>query len=190
MPNGQRLNPGQVTEMLHGVAGGDEDAKNKLLAAVYGDLRHLAAHLMRAEKPGHTLQPTALVNEWMSKVLEQTGNFPAQNKQHLISVAAKAMRHLLIDHARHKKAEKRGAGENYRIQTDIEGVPASEEDLLLIHDALNRLADLNERQAHVAEMRIFGGFEICEIADALQVTTRTVDRDWRFARGWLQMQLK
>ncbi len=183
--------PVQITQLIREADNGDEEAKHRLLEAVYEDLRRLAGHLMKAERPAHTLQATALVNEYMVRVMAEPGNQGAENRSHLISIAAKAMRHLLVDHAKGKQRGKRGAGiQHCPIQTGIDGVTASDEKLLLIHDAMDRLAELNERQARVAELRIFGGFSISEIAQSLHLTARTIDRDWLFAKGFLQMHLQ
>jgi RNA polymerase sigma factor (TIGR02999 family) len=183
-------NSTEVTQLIRAADAGDKEARGKLLEAVYGDLRRLAAHLMRVENPGHTLQPTALVNEFVLRVLADGRDLSAENRRHLISIAAKAMRNLLVDHARGKRAAKRGAGaEVFAVQADLDGVVASDEKLLQIHNALDRLDQLNKRQAKVAELRIFGGLSVAEVAEQLQVTTRTVDRDWLFAKGFLKMHL-
>jgi RNA polymerase sigma factor (TIGR02999 family) len=171
-------------------AAGDEEAKRGLLEAVYGDPRRLAAYIMRAENASHTLQPTALVNEFVLKVLSEDGSLTAENRHHLTSIAAKAMRNLLVDHARTKRAAKRGGGaEVASFSAELDGVVSSDEKLLQIHDSLERLAELNDRQAKVAELRIFVGLSISEIAETLALNKRTVDWDWLFARSFLQMQL-
>ena len=184
-------NPGEVTILLRASAQGDEQARDKVIENMYGDLRRLAGRLMRAERPGHTLQATALVNELMLKMIVEQEGFVAENREHLLALASRAMRHLLVDHARGKRAGKRGGGvEDCEIQPDLEGAVLSNEKLLLIHDAMQRLQVRSERQAQVAEMRIFGGFSVGEIAQALGVTSRTVDRDWALGKAWLHLQLK
>lgn len=179
----------EVTALIRGA--GDADIRRRLLEIVYGDLRRLAAHMMGDARNSCTLQPTALVNEFVVKVLAPGGDLGAENRQHLISIAAQAMRRLLVDHARAKRAGKRGGGAAIVVlEEGHDGVAATNEKLLLINDALDHLAELNQRQAKVAELRIFGGLSVAEIAQHLNVTTRTVDRDWVLARGFLQLQLK
>jgi len=184
-------NAGELTEMIQAGGAGDPEVRSRLIEAVYQDLRRLAAHLMRAENSGHTLQPTALVNEFVLKMLAADSAVSPENRQHLISMAAQAMRRLLVDHARGKRTGKRGGGAVVlELQADLDGVPATGEKLLLINEALDSLAQLNERQAKVAELRIFGGLSVAEIAQHLNITTRTVDRDWMLAKGFLPLHLK
>jgi RNA polymerase sigma-70 factor (ECF subfamily) len=182
--------PGGITMLIRASAGGDPEARVRLVESIYGELRRLAGHLMRQEPPGHTLQPTALVNELFAKFLAEDKGLLAENRQHLFAISAKAMRHLLVDHARAKRAGKRGSGmDAVTLDPDIEGGSCSFEKLLLIHNALDRLQAMNSRQAEVAEMRVFGGFGIDEIATTLGVTSRTVNRDWQFVSAWLRTQL-
>lgn len=181
---------GETTRMIRASEAGDPEAKRLLMAFVYEDLRRLAHRLMRSEDREHTLQPTALVNEWMLKVLAEEKGLAVENRQHLLSTAARAMRHLLVDRARARNSEKRGRGEFYTLAPEVEGNAIGPERLLLIHDALDRLAELDPRKARVAELRTFGGFTVAEIAEALSVTPRTVDRDWLFAKAWLHNELR
>ncbi|HKD04391.1 MAG TPA: sigma-70 family RNA polymerase sigma factor [Bryobacteraceae bacterium] len=178
-----------VTELLALMGQGDREAETRLLALVYPELRRLAGAYMRRERAGHTLQPTALVNEAFMRLSgEPRGGW--QDRAHFIAVSAQAMRRVLVDHARAKAARKRG-GEDLRIPF-IEAEVAGEGDgleTLAIHEALERLARLNERQARVVEMKYFGGMSWEEIALVLGVSERTAKRDWEAARAWLHAQL-
>lgn len=184
-------NGGEVTLLIRAAADGDLAAKGKLVENMYGDLRRLAGHMMRGERQGHTLQATALVNELLIKLLAQDDGLLAENKRQLISSAATAMRHLLVDHARARRRGKRGGGaEQVTFQPELGVGSTTDDKLLLIHDAMDRLQAQNERHGKVAELKVFGGFSVAEIAAALGVTTRTVDRDWLFVKAWLQTQLR
>ncbi|BDC49863.1 DNA-directed RNA polymerase sigma-70 factor [Bryobacterales bacterium F-183] len=182
---------GTVTKLIRASSLGDSDARERLIAEIYADLHRIAARMMSRERAGHTLQATALVNEVLLKFLIKDDPFAAENKKQLMSIAAISMRHMLVDHARAKGRAKRGGpAEQIPIQTELDGVAPSSEKLLLINDALRRLEQKGERHARVAELRIFGGFTTEEIAEVLNVATRTVERDWLFARAWLQNELK
>jgi RNA polymerase sigma-70 factor (ECF subfamily) len=182
--------PAEITVLLQACKQGDASAKEKLVKSLYGELRRLAAHMMRDERPGHTLQPTALVNELFLKLFSGNEFQLAENKSHLFAIAARAMRHLLVDHARRKYAHKRGAGlEWLPLNANLDGQPCPDESLLEIHESLSRLETINARQSQVVELRVFGGLTVQEIAAVLGVTTRTVDRDWQFAKAWLHAQL-
>lgn len=181
--------PGQVTSLIQASQAGDKEARDQLLGCLYGDLRRIAGRLMQAERPGHTLQPTALVHELVMNLLG--GNvLPAANREHFLCMAARAMRNLLVDHARGKRRGKRGGGvEDLALQPDLDGASLSDEKLLMVHEVLDQLQARSDRQGKVAELRIFGGLSVTEIAQALGVTTRTVDRDWQIAKAWLHTQL-
>jgi RNA polymerase sigma factor (TIGR02999 family) len=178
-----------VTELLVLMGRGDREAEARLLALVYPELRRLAGAYMRRERAGHTLQPTALVNEAFIRLSgEPRGGW--QDRAHFIAVSAQAMRRVLVDHARARAARKRG-GEDVRIPF-IEAEVAGEGDgleTLAIHEALEQLAKLNQRQARVVEMKYFGGMSGEEIALVLGVSERTAKRDWEAARAWLHAQL-
>lgn len=161
----------------------------KLLPRVYDDLRALAAARLRNEAPGHTLQPTALVHEVFLKLAAQE-RAEWRDRAHFFAVAAEAIRRILVDHARGRRAAKRNApGERMTISAVLDAPTSEEVDLLALDEALSRLADLSARQARVVELRFFGGLEVAEVAQALGVSENTVKGDWRMARAWLQHQL-
>jgi RNA polymerase sigma-70 factor, ECF subfamily len=161
------------------------DATNRLAEALYPELRRLAASLMRHERASHTLQPTALVGEAFVRLVDQT-RIEWKDRAHFLGVASRVMRQVLIDHARRHAAAKRGAGiQRVTLNEDV-GADAGELiDVLMLEDALERLAALDARGARVVEMRVFGGSTREEIAEVLDVSTRTVDNDWAMARMWL-----
>ena len=178
-----------ITELIADVRQGNHDAAEDLFRRVYQELRRLAGYYMRHERPDHTLQPTALVHEAYLRLIDQR-NLPGESRAHFFGVAASVMRRILIDHARAHRANKRG-GRDVKVPLDDSAALALEQpdDLLEIDQALERLATLDPRQARVVELRFFGGLSVEEIAGILGIGTRTVDRDWRIARGWLRRQL-
>jgi RNA polymerase sigma factor (TIGR02999 family) len=150
----------------------------------------MASREMRRERPGHTLQPTALVNEAYLRLLGGAGGAPAWNdRTHFLSAAARAMRNVLVDHARARNAQKRGSGLRVTLDDELRGAGDPGLDFLELNDALERLAAEEPRWARVVELRYFGGLELAEIAQALDVSTITVSRDWRFAKAWLAQRL-
>ena len=164
-------------------------AAQELLPLVYEELRGLAAGYLRAEPIGHTLQPTALVHEVFMRVSKQTG-VRWKNPGHLRAVAAQAMRRLLVDHARAKRADKRGGGQKpVTLVSELIGGDDSGPDVLALEAALEKLAARNERQARIVELRFFAGMTIPETAAELKVSETTVEDDWRFARAWLNREL-
>ena len=177
-----------LSETLNGVARGDAAAIDRLLPVVYQELRLLAASYLRGERPGHTLQPTALAHEVYLRLARRDDGW--QGRTHFMSVAARAMRGVLVDHARRRKAEKRGGGQvMVPLDTSIimgSAEPVGFEDL---DRALRGLAQLSERQARVVELRYFGGLSIEETAQALGISPVTVKRDWALARAWLYREL-
>ncbi len=184
---------GEVTRLLHGVRAGDAAALDRVYELVYSELRRIAAARLRAERDGHTLQPTALVNEAYLKLAASPGA-DLQDRPHFLAVAARAMRQVLVDHARRRDAAKRGAGVAPATLTGS-GQPAAEpsgldsDELLALDTALDRLNALDPRLRQVVELRFFGGLTDTEIGDVLGVTRRTVQRDWARARAWLYGQL-
>jgi len=182
-------NAGDVTRLLAAVQEGDATARGELFGLVYDQLRQLGAAYMRRERPGHTLQPTALVHEAYLKLFEnQTLNLAS--RKHLFCAMAQAMRRVLVDHARAQKTGKRG-GEGRRLPLeDIFALPGVHpEAALALDQALERLAAMNARQARVVEMHAIVGLSQEEIAELLAVSVKTVKRDWRFAKVWLQREL-
>lgn len=182
--------PKDVTDLLIDWGNGDQQALNKLMPMVYDELRRLANRHLRNERPGHTLQTTALVHEAYLKLVEQKkANW--QNRVQFFAAAAQVMRHILVDYARSRRAFKRG-GDYCRLSLD-EAVMSSKEkdpDLLTLNDALNGLAALDPQQSRVVELRVFGGLTVEETAEALGVSPRTVKREWSMAKAWLHKQLK
>jgi RNA polymerase sigma factor (TIGR02999 family) len=156
---------------------------------LYAELRNVAGRLLRHEADGHTLQPTALVHEAWLKLAGEHGLQPT-DRQHFLALAARAMRQVLVDSARRRRAGKRGGGAvNITLSDDVSGVAMPLDDLIAVDDALTRLAANDERLARVVELRFFAGLSEEEIAAALDVTTRTVQRDWVKARAWLHSEL-
>jgi len=187
-----RLNPmtRNVTQLLLDWREGDEQALEELLPMVYGELRRLAGSYLRNERSDHTLQPTALVHEAYLRLVNQD-QVPWQNRAHFIGVAARIMRHILVDHARQHRALKRG-GELQKIPLDDAlGLFAKENiDLVDLDDALDQLTKRDARQGQVVELRFFGGLKNKEIAVAMSLSESTVKREWEHARAWLFRKLK
>lgn len=178
-----------VTECLAALSGGDKAAMERLVPMVYDELRRQAASFLRKEAPGHSLQPTALVHEVFLKLADQN-RVSWKGRSHFFAVGAQAMRRILVDHARRKKRAKRGGGRQ-RISLD-EGLvvsPRRDEDVLALNDALEKLADLDPRQAQIVEMRFFGGLTVQEVAEVLGVSKRTVEAEWTMIRAWLRREL-
>jgi len=179
----------QTTQVLASIAAGDRGAAEQLMPLVQDELRKLAGSYFQRESPGHTLQPTALVNEAFLKLVDQT-RVDWQGRTHFFAVAAQAMRRILVDYARSKKRVKRG-GEWQRVTFDEQVTlsPKRDEDLLALDDALEKLAKLDARQSKIVELRFFGGLTVAEVAKVLQVSERTVANEWRMIRAWLRQEL-
>lgn len=178
----------QITDLLLQIRGGSPDAMDRLFHSVYGELRRIAGRQLRGERPGHSLGTTGLVHETYLKLADQT-RVQWQDRTHFYRVAARAMRRILVDYARRYRAQRRG-GELRRVSLDEDATVAERgETLLALDEALERLAAKNERLSSVVECRYFGGLTEEETAEALGVTTRTVQRDWAKARGWLYLEL-
>jgi RNA polymerase sigma-70 factor (ECF subfamily) len=168
---------------------GDQDACERALALAYADLRRLAAYYFRLESPGHTLQPTALVNEVYLKL---AGGQPVQwqNRAHFFAGMARQMRLILVDHARRRKALKRSDTRMvFSLASGSRSAGPHQEDILAVDRALEQLETLDPRAARVTELRIFAGLKESEIAETLEISVATVKRDWNFARAWLLSQL-
>jgi RNA polymerase sigma factor (TIGR02999 family) len=176
-----------LTGLLHLAASGDLQARNRLASAVYGQLHQIARRQMYGERPDHTLQPTALVHEaWQELVVESRD---WKSRAHFYAAASQVMRCILIDHARKVKAAKRGFGAKVQLPETDEPFVAPPEDWLALDEAIVRLAEQDARQARIVEMRFFGGLSEDEIAEVLQLSPRTVKRDWSFAKLWLRREL-
>jgi len=182
-------NTSDVTRLLRRLREGDE-VIDDLLPAVYDELQRIAHNRRREEADDHTLQTTELVHEAYFKLVDH-GSVEWEDRQHFFAVAARAMRQVLIDHARTKKAEKRG-GAAPKVPLDEMTLPQEKDptELIALNDALDRLAQRDERSAKVVECRFFGGYTIQETADVLDVSRSTVKRDWRAARAWLNRELE
>jgi RNA polymerase sigma-70 factor, ECF subfamily len=163
----------------------DAPAADQLSPIIYGELRRLAAGYMRREQPGHTLQPTALVHEAYVRLLDQR-QMDWSNRAQFMGIAAVMMRRILVNHARDRAADKRGGGAEHVSLTVVgEGLSTPQVDLLDLHDALDRLAEADRRKAQIVELKFFGGLTTGEIAETLEISPATVERDWKFARAWL-----
>jgi RNA polymerase sigma-70 factor, ECF subfamily len=178
-----------ITALLAELSAGNREVESRLIPQVYGELRRLAAHYMRSERGNHTLQPTALVNEAYTRLVQQP-QIPWQSRAHFFATASHLMRHILVDHARARRAGKRG-GLQQQVTLDDALLPSPERtmDVLILDEALENLAQFDPRQARVVELHFFGGLTFAEIALVLKVTERTVKRDWSMARAWLKGQL-
>jgi RNA polymerase sigma factor (TIGR02999 family) len=177
--------PDSVTELLAEASRGNADALDRLLPLVYHELHAIAARYLRREKPGHTLQPTALVNEAYLRLVGQR-EVTWQNRAHFFGVAASMMRRILVDHARAHRAEKR-AGGLARVTLNEANLPAAERDvdLIALDDALADLAARDAKLARLVELKFFAGLTTKEVAEVLGVSSSTVEREWVAARAWL-----
>ena len=181
---------GEVTQLLAQASSGDAVARATLFDVLYRELRHLAEGAMRAERANHTLQPTALVHEAFLRLAGDQGRF--ESRAHFLGVAASAMRRVLVDHARGRNAHKRGHGTTLVTVNDLDDLPhpvAEEVDLVVLDDALSRLAALDARQAQVVELRFFGGLSVEETAVVVGVSERTIKREWQMSRAWLRREM-
>lgn len=178
----------EVTQLLQQVRAGDADARDRLFPLVYEELRQVARRALRRERPDHTMRPTELVHEAFLKL--GSAEAPWQDRAHFFGVAARAMRQILVDHARRRMAGKRGGG---MIATTLEDVGAEEtlppEEILALDAALDRLEKQDPRLRALVEYRFFGGLSDKEIAELLQISERTVNRDWAKARAWLHKEV-
>jgi len=179
-----------VTQLLEAVTRGEPQAAQQLLPLVYEELRQLAAQRLAQEKPGQTLQATALVHEAYIRLVGTDGDQPWDNRGHFFAAAAEAMRRILVERARHKAALKHGGGMNRHDAAEV-SLPASEprEDLIALDEALTKLAETDSGAAKLVELRYFAGLALPECAQVLGVSPRTADRLWAFARAWLHRQL-
>jgi RNA polymerase sigma factor (TIGR02999 family) len=178
-----------VTALLNAWSAGDEAAGNELIAAVYHELRRLAASYLKDERPDHTLQPTALVHELYLKLFSGEP-IEWRDRGHFLAVAARQLRRLIVDYARNQRAEKRGGSQR---KTSIEDAPqigiTLDSRVVELDQALERLEKLDNRAARVVELRYFGGLTESETGETLQISLATVKRDWEFGRSWLLNEL-
>jgi len=182
--------PQHVTQLLADWSQGEDAALRELTPLVYEELRRLAHHHMGRQRPDHTLQTTALVNEAYLRLADQTSpNFA--NRSHFFAVAAQAMRQILVNYAKASQSQKRGGG---ALKVELDQValisPEQTAEILDLNEALEKLATLDSRKAHVVELKYFGGLNHDEIAEVLKISTVTVRRDWVFAKAWLRNELQ
>jgi RNA polymerase sigma factor (TIGR02999 family) len=178
-----------VTRILSAIEQGDAGAAEQLLPLVYDELRKLAAQKMAQEKPGQTLQATALVHEaYLRLVGSETGR-TYRDRSHFFATAATAMRRILVDHARAKRSDKRG-GARHREPLEDVAAPSPDHELLALHEALGKLAAEDPLKAQLVELRYFGGLTGDQAADVLGISPSTADRHWAFARAWLQAEVR
>ncbi|MEP7038682.1 MAG: sigma-70 family RNA polymerase sigma factor [Acidobacteriota bacterium] len=179
----------QITQLLLDWSDGDKAALDELMPIVFDELRRLASHYMRGQRAGHTLQTTALVNEAYLRLIDSS-RVNWQNRAHFFAISAQLMRRVLVDFARARNSRKRG-GDQIKVTLDdkIEATFEKETNLVELNEALENLAKFSERQSQIVELRYFGGLTEEEIAETLNISTRTVRRDWSAARAWLYRQL-
>jgi RNA polymerase sigma factor (TIGR02999 family) len=180
----------QISRLLAGWRQGDEQARDALIPLVYDELRRLARQRLWHQRPDHTLQSAALVNEAYLRLVQKESP-QWQNRAHFFGVAAQMMRRILVDYARNRQAAKRGGGAQ-RVTLETEFAPAHqpEVDLVALDDALNKLAALDAQQSQLIELRYFGGLSIEETAEIMGISPATVKREWATAKAWLQRELK
>lgn len=180
--------PNELTQLLIDWSQGDQAALDKLVPFVYDELRRLARHYMRRERPGHTLQTSALVNEAYLRLVDQTVSW--QNRAHFLGIAARLMRQILVDHARAHNYNKRGGGaEKVSLDQAADLAQLRASDLVALDDALNGLAAMDPQQSRIVELRFFGGLTIEETAEVVGLSHATVEREWSAARAWLRREM-
>jgi RNA polymerase sigma factor (TIGR02999 family) len=185
-----QVQPREVTQLLLAWNDGDESALEKLVPLVYEELRRLARRYMRRERPDHTLQTTALINEAYLQLVD-IRNVHWQNRAHFFALCARLMRRILVDFARTRNYAKRGGGARPLSLDESPAVsPARSTDLVAVDEALNALTKIDDRKAQVVELRFFGGLTVEESAEVLKVSPETVRRDWRLAKVWLLRELR
>lgn len=183
------MTAGEITRLLSKVRAGDRNAQSHLIEAVYPELRRCAARLMRSERIGHTLQPTALVNEACLRLLGRA-NPEWKDRVHFFAAAAQSMRRILVDYAKKRRAKKRGGARHQIELTDALVISDDRlEEIMAIDELLNRLAGWDARQSRIVELRFFAGLEEPEIAEVLGISARTVSRELNHAKAWLHGEL-
>jgi len=184
-----RQTPENVTQLLIDWGKGDKEALDKLVPLVYEELHRQAARYLRHERVGHTLQTTALIHEAYVRLVDQR-NVHWQNRAHFFGIAAQMMRRILVDHARTKKRAKRG-GSDIRISFTEAALktPDRNLDIVALDEALERLAEIDEQQSRIVELRFFSGLTVEETAEVLSISTATVKRDWSMAKAWLHREV-
>jgi RNA polymerase sigma factor (TIGR02999 family) len=181
------LPPNIVTQLLANWHAGDDEGLRSVLPLVYEELRRRAHHYLKRERPGHTLQSTALVHEAYLR-LEKQGTANFQNREHFLAICAQLMRQILVEYARARNAAKRDGGVRLSLN-DVLGAKTRDLDLVALDDALNELAKLDQQQSRIVELRYFAGLSIEETAQAMGISRETVKRRWETARRWLYHQM-
>jgi RNA polymerase sigma factor (TIGR02999 family) len=182
--------PNPVTGLLLDWGRGDETARDGLMPFVYDELRRIAAAYLSRERPGHTLQPTALVHEAYLRLVDQR-RVDWRNRAQFVGLAAMMMRRVLVNHARDRAAGKRGGqAERVPLTLAIEPLAAPQVDVLAIHQALDRLQTIDQRKGRIVELKFFGGLTTDEIAEVMGISPATIEREWSFARAWLHEEMK
>jgi RNA polymerase sigma factor (TIGR02999 family) len=181
--------PSNVTQLLVDWSKGDKEALDLLIPIVYEELRRQASRYLRRERPGHTLQTTALINEAYLRLVDQR-NVAWQNRAHFFGIAAQIMRRILVDHARSRKRAKRG-GSDVRVSLNEATIRSAPQDLdiVALDEALGRLTAIDPQQGSVVELRFFSGLNVEETAEVLRISPATVKREWRMAKAWLRREM-
>jgi len=181
--------PTGVTQLLVNWSNGDKAALDEMVPLVYQELRRIAVNRLRQELPNHTLQPTALVNEAYLRLIDQK-NVNWQNRAQFFGLAAEMMRRILVNHALHRRAAKRGGGAlRVSLEVAVNSFEPQDVNLVALDEALKQLAGIDPRKSQIVELKFFGGLTVEEIAEVLQVSSDTVERDWKLARAWLHLEI-
>ena len=179
-----------ITRILRAWSGGDREAVDDLMPLVYDELHKVAAQYLRKQRPDHTLQPTALVNEAYLKLID-ISNVSWEDRAHFFAVASQTMRHVLVDHARGRNREKRGGGaQKVSLDEAVSFAKNQEIDLLALDEAMRSLAEIDDQQSRIVELRFFGGLTVEETAVVLRISSATVKREWRIAKAWLHKRME
>lgn len=179
----------EITRILRAWSGGDCEAVNHLIPLVYDELHKVAAQYLRKQRTDHTLQPTALVNEAYLKLVD-ISNVSWEDRAHFFAVASQTMRHVLVDHARSRNREKRGGGaQKVSLDEAVSFAKQQEIDVLSLDEAMRELAQIDEQQSKIVELRFFGGLTVEEAAVVLRISPATVKREWRVAKAWLYKRI-
>jgi RNA polymerase sigma factor (TIGR02999 family) len=181
--------PSGVTNLLVNWGNGDKAALDEMLPLVYQELRRIAVNRLRQERPNHTLQPTALVNEAYLRLIDQT-SVNWQNRAQFFGLAAEMMRRILVNHAHNRQAAKRGGGAlQVSLEVAVNSFEQKDVNLVALDEALKNLASIDPRKSQIVELKFFGGLTVEEIAEVLQVSSDTIERDWKLARAWLRLEI-
>ena len=181
--------PTGVTQLLVNWSNGDKAALDEMVPLVYQELRRIAVNRLRRELPNHTLQPTALVNEAYLRLVDQK-NVNWQNRAQFFGIAAEMMRRILVNHALHRRAAKRGGGAlRVSMEVAVNSFEPQDLNLVALDEALKELAGIDPRKSQIVELKFFGGLTVDEIAEVLHLSSDTVERDWKLARAWLHLEI-